>query len=164
MKTPHLLNLGNPRKVKENLSGFLDQVVLDRIEAEIAANSKALYQLGRHHYLFAVKQSPFNWRQRVSRLYYAAYNASRSIRLFVSGKYSTEVKDHQRFNELPDDFPSKDRFANQLAVLREDRNLCDYDHTCRANDLILGTSESTSLTKKFLDASKSYLSLKGLNL
>ena len=164
MKSPHLLNLGNPRKVKENLSGIVDQVALDRIEAEIVANSKALYRLGRHHYLFAIRQSPPNWRQRVSRLYYATYNVSRSIRLFDSGKYSTEIKDHQRFNELPDDFPSKDRFANQLAVLRGDRNMCDYDHTCRASDLILGTSQSTSLAKEFLDATKSYLALKGLNL
>jgi hypothetical protein len=164
LKTPHLLNLGNPRRAKENLSGILDQAALDRIEDEIGTNAEALYRLGRQHYLFAIRQSHPNWRQRVSRLYYAAYNVSRAIRLFVSGAYSTEVKEHQKFNELPDDFPSKARYANQLAVLREDRNMCDYDHTCRASDLVLGTTQSTSLVKEFIDTARSYLAKKGLKL
>ncbi len=82
----------------------------------------------------------------------------------MSGDYSSEVKDHKKFNKLPDDFPSKARYANQLDVLREDRNMCDYDHTCRASDLVLGTIQSTSLVKEFLDDAKSYLSLKGLKL
>lgn len=164
MKTPHLLNLGNPRKVKENLSGILDQAAIDRIESEIGTNAKALYRLGRQHYLFAFRQPSSNWRHRVSRLYYAAYNVSRAVRLFVLGAYSTEVKDHQKFNDLPGDFPSKDRYSNQLAVLRNDRNMCDYDHTCRASDLILGTAQSTCLVKDFLDSARSYLVIKGLKL
>ncbi len=164
MKTPHLLNLGNPRKVKENLSGILDQAVLDKIEDEICANAKALYRLGRQHYLFALRQSSPNWRQRVSRLYYAAYNVSRAVRLFVSGTYSTEVKDHQKFNELPADFPSKDRYANKLAFLREDRNMCDYDHVCSASDLLLRTIQSNSLVKEFLDDARLYLAVKGLKV
>ena len=35
MKSSHLLNLGNPRKVKENLSSILDRAALDSIETEI---------------------------------------------------------------------------------------------------------------------------------
>jgi hypothetical protein len=150
--------------VKENLSGILDQAALDRIEAEIRANAKALYRLGRQHYLFALRQPSPHWRQRVSRLYYAAYNVSRAVRLFVSGTYSTEVKDHHKFKELPGDFPSKDRYANKLEILREDRNMCDYDHACCASDLVLGTIQSTSLVKEFLYAARSYLSVRGLKL
>ena len=164
LKTPHLLNLGNVRKVKTNLSEILNQTALDKIEAEIGANVKALYRLGRQHYLFAQRQPSANWRQRVSRLYYAAYNVSRAVRLFISGAYSTQVKDHQKFNELPDDFPSRERYANQLEVLREDRNMCDYDHTCRSSDLVLGTKESTTLVKEFLDTAKSYLASKEVEL
>ena len=164
MKKVHLLNLGNPRRVKENLSGILGHPELEKIESEIVANTVALYRLSRRFLLFALKQSPPNWRQRVSRLYYAAYNVSRAVRLFVSGEYSSDVKDHQRFDRLPDDFPSKDKYANQLAVLREDRNMCDYDHTCRSTDLVLGITQSTSLVIEFLDDAKSYLTAKGLKL
>ena len=100
----------------------------------------------------------------MSRLYYAAYNVSRAVRLFVSGDYSSDVKDHQRFDRLPEDFPRKDKYANQLAVLRDDRNMCDYDHTCRSNGLVLSTAQSTSLVIEFVDDAKSYLVGKGLKL
>lgn len=164
MKKSHILNLGNPRKVKDNLIDVLDEAALEKIETEIRQNVLGLYNLGYQHYSFANKQSPAHWRQRVSRLYYAAYNISRSLRLFVKGIYSQDVKDHQKFNELPDDFPSKDRYVNQLEILREDRNMCDYDHTSRAGDLVLGTSIATSLVKDFLNTAKSYLIDKGVEL
>ena len=164
MKAPHLLNLGNARKVKQNLSGILPRRALAQIEQEIARNATRLYALGRHHYLFAMRQSSPNWRQKVSRLYYAAYNVSRAVRLQVSGDYSTDVKDHQKFDNLPDDFPARPRYANQLAVLREDRNTCDYDHTATAVDLALGTTESTMLVREFLDDAKSYLRSHDLSL
>jgi len=164
LKKVHLLNLGNPRKVKENLSGILEQPELEKIEAEIIANTVGLYRIGLQFLSFALRQSPPNWRQRVSRLYYAAYNVSRAVRLFVSGDYSSEVKDHHKFDKLPDDFPRKDRYTNKLAVLREDRNMCDYDHTCRSIDLVLGITQSTSLVIEFIDDAKSYLMGKGLKL
>jgi len=164
LKKVHLLNLGNPRKVKQNLSGILEQLELEKIEAEIAANTVALYRLGGEFLSFALKQSPANWRQRVSRLYYAAYNISRAVRLFVSGEYSSETEDHQKFHKLPDDFPRKDQYANQLAVLREDRNMCDYDHTCLPTDLVLDTARSASLVIEFLDHAKLYLEKRGLKL
>ena len=132
MKTPHLLNLGNPRKVKDNLSGLLDATALGLIESEIEGNTRALMVLARTHYRFAARQSAPNWRQKVSRLYYAGYNAARALRLYVNGEYSTDVKDHQKFENLPNDFPSRSRYINQLAILREDRNTCDYDHLSSA--------------------------------
>jgi hypothetical protein len=164
LKKVHILNLGNPRKVKQNLSGILEQPELEKIEAEIVANTTALYRLGSEFLSFALKQSPLNWRQKISRLYYAAYNVSRAIRLFVSGEYSSETEDHKRFHKLPDDFPDKDQYANQLSILREDRNMCDYDHTCVPTDLVLDDTKSTFLVTKFLGDAKSYLEGRGLKL
>jgi len=164
VKSPHLLNLGNPRKVKYELSSILDKSALETIENEIARNAISLFSVGLGHYRFAMKQTAPNWRQKVSRLYYSAYSVSRAVRLFTSGEYSTDVGDHQRFDKLPDDFPSKARFANQLAVLREDRNTCDYDHKCHARDLVLGTRNAALLVKDFLEKAENYLKNKGLKV
>lgn len=164
MKIPHLLNLGNVRKVKANLAGILDNASLDLIEQEIQANVRGLLVLARHHFNFSERQNTANWRQKISRLYYAAYNASRATRLFVNGEYSTDVKDHQKYDTLPVDFPSQVRYANQLAVLREDRNICDYDHVSRASDLALGTRASQQLVSEFLKDVHTYLKRKGMTL
>ena len=118
MKSSHLLNLGNPRKVKENLSSILDRAALDSIETEIEGNVLALLGLAKRYYNFARKQSNPNWRQKISRLYYAAYNASRAVRLYVSGDYSTDIRDHQKFERLPNDFPNRAQYVNQIDVLR----------------------------------------------
>jgi hypothetical protein len=159
-----LLNLGNARKVKDNLSGCLDTIALEKLEAEIVANAIALFHLGRNHQRFALRQSSQHWRQKVSRLYYAAYNVSRSVRLFVAGEYSTEIKDHQKYENLPDDFPRKARYVNQLAILREDRNTCDYDHLSRASDLVLGSTAATGLVNDFINDAKNYLHQRGLSV
>lgn len=157
MKSPHLLNLGNPRKVKSNLSGLLEPAALELIESEIVANVVALLSLAESHYRFAVQQKGPHWRQKVSRLYYAAYNASRAVRLYTNGEYSTEVKDHQRSGHLPEDFPGRSRYSNQLAVLRDDRNTCDYDHISSAKDLVLGSRASVELVNDFLSDVRKYL-------
>jgi hypothetical protein len=162
MKTPHLLNLPNPRKVKQNLAGILSAPALSAIEAEINRNAVDLHALGMKHYQFAIRHAGRNWRQKVSRLYYAAYNVTRAIRLFVSGDYSTDVKDHQKFDSLPNDFPNRERYVNQMAVLREDRNTCDYDHTAKAADLVLSSTDAAALVAEFLKDSETYLSKRGL--
>ena len=100
----------------------------------------------------------------MSRMYYGAYTACRSVRLFDSGAYLTDVKDHQKFNELPNDFPQRNRFANQLAILREDRNLCDYNHSARAADLVLGTNTTEQLVGEFLAEVRNYLRSKGMEV
>ncbi len=164
MKSPHLLNLGNPRKVKDNLSELLNAAALQRIESEIEKNTRALIALARNHYRFA-SGVPANWRQKVSRLYYAGYNAARA----VPGCMSTvntpaDVRDHQKFDTLPDDFPSRDRYSNQLAVLREDRNTCDYDHLSLAADLALGSRLATELVGDFLADVAMYLNDRALEM
>jgi hypothetical protein len=162
-KSPHLLlAAGNVRKLHTNLVDVLQQNALDAIEAEIDANVAQLYSLGRSHFLFAIRQGNRDWRQKISRLYYAGYNVSRAIRLCVSGEYSTEVSDHKKIDALPDDFPDRNTYANRLAVLREDRNVCDYDHVASRGDLVWGVEESVEILDKFLRAAKKYLRGRGV--
>ena len=125
---------------------------------------KPLYGLALGHHRFAVNLAVAHWRQRVSRMYFAAYAASRAVRLHTSGQYSTEVKDHQRIGELPDDFPAKAQFANRLDLLRADRNTCDYGHLSSANDLSLSTTDTTQLVTDFLTETRNYLIARGLQI
>ena len=164
MKDPHLLRAGNTRKITHNLKGIINSEALAAIEHSLHENVRQIYRLARHHYVFAAGLDAPHWRHSISRVYYGAYLTNRAIRLFVTGDYSTDVKDHQRFNQLPVDFPNRDRFANQLAILREDRNLSDYDHTANAAELVIGKSASISLVGEFLDVTKMYCSGKGLSL
>ena len=162
MKEPHILRAGNPRRIKANLREVLDESALDALEQALRDNVSELVKLARQHYRFAARLGNFHWRHSVSRAYYGAYCAARAIRLFHTGHYSMDVKDHQRFGELPEEFPQKDRFANQLAVLREDRNACDYDHTIRASDLVLSKREALALVEDFLAEVDTYLRTKGV--
>jgi hypothetical protein len=165
MKSPHLLRAGaNLRKLKDNLVNVIDAGAIAAIESEIRANAAQLYSLGRNHYLFATRQNSRAWRQKISRLYYAAFNVSRAVRLCVTGDHSTDVSDHKKIEALPDDFPNKSRYSNQLGVLREDRNLCDYDHTAKVADLVVGVTEANELVEQFLDDAQGYLRQRGVAL
>lgn len=159
---PSLLELGNARKVKKHLAAILDDDALVAIEREIEGNVRQLRRLAGSHYRFAVAQPPAHWRQKVSRLYFAAYAGSRAVRLYVEGHFSTEVKDHKKIGDLPDDFPLQPTYANRLEIMREDRNLADYDHTSRAPDLAIASSDAARLVGDFLSDVDSYLRGKGL--
>ena len=74
------------------------------------------------------------------------------------------IKDHTKFDKLPKDFPNRARYINQLAVLREDRNMCDYDHMATASDLALGSTISLTLVRDFIADTTAYLKSKGLKL
>jgi hypothetical protein len=164
MKSPHLLRAGaNVRKVKDNLVNVVDATAISAIEAEICTNVAQLYALGRGHYYFAVRQNNRSWRQKISRLYYAAYNVSRAVRLCVNGEYSIDSSDHKRIEVLPDDFPNRNRYANRLGVLRDDRNLCDYDHTAKLTDLVVNVSDAAELVQQFLKDAHRYLKQRGVN-
>lgn len=164
MNEPHFLRAGNARRIKRNLQGVVDASALDAIESCLCENVRQLFELARQHLSLATKLTATHWRHSVSRAYYAAYSAARAVRLYTTGEYSTDVKDHQRFDQLPDDFPQRERFANQLSVLRDDRNLSDYDHSATAEELVLGRSDSIALAREFLDEAKGYFSSKGLRL
>ena len=165
MKSPHLLRAGaNVRKIKESLVNILDPTAISAIEAEICSNVAQLYALGKGHYYFAVRQNNRSWRQKISRLYYAAYNVSRAVRLCVSGDYSIDSSDHKKIEVFPDDFPNKHRYANRLGALRDDRNLCDYDHTAKFSDLVVGVDEAVELVQQLMKDAEDFLKLRGVSL
>ena len=67
MKSPHLLRAGpNVRKLKENLANVVTAEAISAIETEICANVSQLYELGRNHYRFAVRQNNRSWRQKIT--------------------------------------------------------------------------------------------------
>lgn len=83
MKSPHILKAAsNPIRLRENLKGILPTGSINLITAEFEKNVKDLFGLGIEHYRFAKRLSSTNWRQKVSRFYYSAYNIIRSIKLF----------------------------------------------------------------------------------
>jgi len=158
------LAAGNVRRLKTNLVNVVDGAAIVAIEAEICANSAQLYILGKNHYLFARRQNNRDWRQKISRLYYGAYNVSRAVRLCVNGEYSTESSDHKKLEAIPGDFPNRNTYSNRLSVLREDRNLCDYDHTAVLGDLILVPGDALELVGDFLQDARSYLQQHGVQI
>jgi hypothetical protein len=165
MKSPHLLLAsGSPRKLKAELAGILPAGALAAIEDEIRENVRGLYRLGLRHFAFASGPACKDWRQCVSRLYYACYAVSRSLRLEVQGQYSRESDDHKRVGLLPDNFPKREQFKNQLDALREDRNLADYDHTGTDKDLVFSVADATAIAQDFIDEAKKYLLAQGVTL
>lgn len=165
MKTPHLLRAsGNVRMMKENLVNVISRNALSAIQAEINRNVVQLFTLGQSHYNFAVRQNNRTWRQKVSRLYYAAYNVSRAVRLCEHGEFSTEVADHKKVESLPDGFPNKNSYANRLGILRDDRNTCDYDHTSSIGGLITTVPDAIALVTEFLRDARTYLRGKGITV
>lgn len=163
MKSPHLLlAAGNCHRLHQNLSAILDATALAALETEIHLNVAGLFNLGNEHLAFARGLAKTHWRQRVSRLYYAAYNVGRSVRLANDGQYHTDVTDHKRIDNFPPLFPNKAMYATQLAVLREDRNLCDYDHTVAATDLAIAPDDAEILVVAFAGDAKTFLSSKGI--
>jgi hypothetical protein len=165
VKSPHLLRAAaNVRQLQKNLVNVVDAAAIGAIEAEICANVVQLYRLGRQHYSFAIRQHNRSWRQKISRLYYGAYNVSRAVRLCVSGEFSDDSSDHKKIGALPGDFPNQATYANRLSVLRDDRNLCDYDHTALLADLLLDVDSSVRLVDDFLLDARSYLRNRGVTV
>lgn len=86
------------------------------------------------------------------------------MRLDVSGDYSTEVTDHKHIRDLPDGFPNVDLYSTQLERLRDDRNLCDYDHTAVPGDLVLAPAEALDLVRSLFRDAREFFSSRGLDI
>ena len=164
MVTSKFLELGNPRRVANRLDGVLNEAALETIELELRKHSTKLYSFSLQYYRFAIRQSGFNWRQKISRLYYSSYSASRAIRLYVSGYYSQDVNDHKKIGNLPADFPKRAFFGNMLSTLRDDRNTCDYDHTSTSRNLVMDHKYAEAVVRNFLEETRTYLIDKGLKV
>lgn len=165
MRSPHiLLATGNVARMRANLVHLLDAPAVSALDAAISANVVGLFRLGEYHFSFGASQPTSDWRQRVSRLYYGAYNVQRAIRLHETGSYSTDSTDHKKINELPGGFPRSSFFAVQLPVLREDRNLCDYDHSAVESDLAISVADAVDLVRELINEGRAYLASRGVVL
>jgi len=158
------LSIGNPRKVIEQLRPLLTAQELQKIEDAANAQVQLLFDLALSHFRFSERLANAHWRQRISRYYYAAYSASKCVRLFVQGEHSKEVADHKKVGAVPNDFPDRALYEAQLAVLREDRNSCDYDHEFSVGELVISQREASELVRKFLIDTKVYVGGRGLAL
>jgi hypothetical protein len=165
MKSPHLLLAGsNCRRLKSELTSVLSAAALTAIEGEIQKNVAEMFRLGLSHHAFATGPARREWRQCVSRLYYACYAVSRSVRLEVDGHFTTESTDHKRVGDLPEDFPRREQFKNQLVTLRDDRNLADYDHTATEMELVFPVADAIVMAQDFIDEAGRYLTVRGVPL
>lgn len=164
LKSPHLLLASsNSHQMLANLRHILDATACDAIQDEININVKLLFELGESHHAFAKQSSRQYWRQRISRLYYGAYNIRRAVNLHESGSFRTDVDDHKK-TELPFSLGNASTYTVRLRDLREDRNLSDYDHTAKESDLVLTQDEADLIVTNFLDDARVYLVSRGVSL
>lgn len=158
------LNAGNPGKIATAYARFLAPAEVQKIRNEARLHVAGMYELGVVHYRFAISVSRPQWRQKISRLYYASYNVSKAVRFDNDGNHSTDPKDHSKVGQLPNGFPNKARYENELKTLREDRNSCDYDHMVKAGDLVNTSPHYASLVRAFMLDAYTYLSGRGVAL
>jgi len=150
--------------VIENLQGVLDPAQLQKIRDEVRKNCKGLFHLGRAHYLFACTVPADQWRQRISRLYYGAYNVRRAVGLEYDGSFSQDSSDHRKIEGIPDDFPSSATYNIQMKNLRDDRNLADYSHLAVEADLVRPANDYQQIVAEFIDHAQTYLVARGVTL
>jgi len=151
-------------RLLENIRHLISKKSQVALQKEINRNVAMLYRLAIDHYDLADNCAAAQWRQKISRYYYAAYCCSRAVRLHHDGVFSTDPADHQQIGKLPDTFPNHATFSNRLKTLREDRNLADYSHDSVEADLILKVSDARDLVTEFMKDAKSLLVRRGLRL
>lgn len=165
LKEPHiLLASGNPQKLIRNLTGVVDADAIQKIQEEVDNNIRSLFVLGEEHFRFALAISTNEWRQRVSRLYYAAYNIKRAMSLKHDGTFSTDSSDHQKVDNLPDGMPNQATYRTKLKNLRDDRNLADYSHLAQESDLLIAADDAAILVEEFIRDAKVFLKGVGLTV
>jgi hypothetical protein len=165
LNTPHLLLASsNPMRMIQNLNHLLAQQELAKLLAELDRNVVDLFKLGVSHYNFAAPLPDSEWRQKISRLYYGAYNVRRAVTLKYNGLFSTDASDHQKFDQLPDALLNKQSHMANLSTLRDDRNLADYNHSAAVSDLVINPSDALAFATLFIADSKSYLAQQGVTI
>ena len=164
-KRPHILDLGNHGKVLNLLTQMAGGANLSWYNDRVHAVARQWLLLASQHLRIArqLVAAPRYWRATVSRSYYAAYNASRSVRYVVKGQIRLDGEDHQAVGELPDDFPLKAKWSTFLTDLRKDRNIADYDAwPGMRGSLSLEPTDSFSGAEDFVKTSKAYLRGRGI--
>lgn len=151
----------NPREMIRILSNIISDRAVKQLEKELKLQAIKLFHLGEAHFNFAKNLPDSEWRQRVSRGYYGAYNCKRALSLYMSGQYSTDASDHKKISEIPDDFPQRETRVTRLRDLREDRNTSDYDHAATEEDLLIDPKEAIEFCDSFIQDIKKYLYTNG---
>ncbi len=165
LREPHfLLVSSNPLKLMKNLSGVLAASQLKKIDRAISLESALLFRLAESHFHFATAIPAVEWRQKVSRFYYAAYNAKRAVSLRFDGSFSTESSDHQKISSLPASLPNTATYQNRLTGLRDDRNLADYSHLATEADLVMPVPDAEAMVRDFMRDCRSFLSGAGVKV
>jgi hypothetical protein len=159
---PHVLLIGNPYTTISNLKDILDDEAIEKIRNAFANEVRLLFNLGLDHFVFAKSIDRKNWRHKVSRLYYAAYNVRRAVQLQDCGKYSTDVSDHKDIDNLPNSLNQRTVHGGMLKQLRDDRNLADYSHSGQEIDLFATTIDLEEKVDVFIADCKDYLKKAGL--
>jgi uncharacterized protein (UPF0332 family) len=119
-----------------------------RLAADHLADAKAAQGSGRR-------------RAAYSRAYYAAYNASKSVRYVATGAVSLRGDDHKKASELPDDFPDVDKWSDAVTKLYEHRLRADYDNwAATSSEQQLSSAETVGQAEAFLSEAKKYLEAK----
>jgi hypothetical protein len=163
LNPPHLLLASsNPMKMIQNLNHLLEQQELAKLTAELDRNAAQLFALGESHYRFAIGITDAqHWRQKISRLYYGAYNVRRAVYLKHNGSYSTDSSDHKDIDQMPD-ITNRESHISNLRNLREDRNLADYNHLATVADLVIAPDDAGSFATQFIADCRQFLMDKGL--
>lgn len=165
LSPPHLLlATPNPLRMISNLTHLLNSAELAKLEGELNQNVIALFELGESHLMFATALSVNEWRQKISRLYYAVYNVRRAVVLKHSGGFSTDSSDHKSVDQLPDAIQNKQSHITNLKTLREDRNLADYSHLAVVADLVLSPSDAQTFSNNFVTDCRQFLLQNGLTV
>lgn len=165
LKPPHLLLASNnPYLLRANVLHLISKPSIRALDKEVERNIIALFKLGTYHFDFAKGLPSADWRQKISRMYYGAYNVKRAVDLKVDGHFSTESGDHKNIENLPDTFPKRSTYSNQLKALREDRNLCDYSHDSVEADLAIKVVDAETLVQDFISDVRIFLRALGVTV
>lgn len=104
-----------------------------------------------------------NYRSLMSRAYYSMYHAARATVYFMHG--GDDHEEHSKLpTNLPDDFPNKNIWVNDLKLARLERNKADYDPY--PNDIQFKSDSLNYLAKAhdLIRVTTLYLQSKGLHL
>jgi len=165
LNSPHLLLAsGNTLKMIQNLSHVLTTRQLSKISQELDRNVVELFKLGMVHFVFASQLSPVDWRQKISRAYYAVYNVRRAVVLKSTGVFSTDASDHRNIEQLPQSIGNRESHINNLRNLREDRNLADYSHSATLDDLVIAPDDALQFAAQFIEDCKVFFENNGIKL
>ncbi|MCZ8312988.1 MAG: hypothetical protein O9320_19235 [Magnetospirillum sp.] len=159
-----LLASKNVNSMIKNLEHVLTQPELDKIHKSLDVHVTGLFELGIEHYKFAKNLPSTQWRQKISRCYYAVYHVRRATMLKINGHFSQDVSDHGTAGDIPNELSNREAHINFLRSLREDRNLADYTHGASESNLVNPVSSAFQAAEKFIADCQTLLTSRGVIL